>query len=377
MATLAYPHTIRAFSTFQGASDNKSWNTFDLATGPTKIGYLFQAEVTGIITQVCFKFQTATASSSGVIKVGIQNATNGGTWSTPDGTYLGSVNVSWTQSTQAGTIVEATLGTSVSVTKGNVYYFVLEYVSGTTLTLGTWINTVGYSSGLPGSTYWNGSSWTGVNGTNSQPPVFGYYIGQWYGNIYKDFTYLTAGGTPITEGNVITFNTDASVTSLQLSKVSATVNINAFFGSASKSIKVKVGSVSGTTYTDISTATIAVDLRNVIVKDAGSNQWAMEYCFTLPAAVNVPTNTSIYIGIEANAGDGNNRALNTLSTVAQSTSHWACWTQCPNGYFATLSGTTLTTDTLKKCWHNYHFDGITTSASGGGGTSASFAMFNG
>jgi len=376
MAVLSYPHTIRAYSTFQGYSDNKSWNTFDAATGPTKIGFLFQAEVTGSITQVCYKFQSATASSTGVIKVGIQGVTNNGSYSTPDGTYLGSVNVSWTQSTQAGTILESTLGTSVSVTKGNLYYFVLEYVSGSTFTMGTWINTVGYASSLPGTTYWNGSVWTGVNGGNAQNPMFGYYIGQWYGNIYKDYTILS-NGSPITEGNIITFNTDASITSMQLSKVSAITNINCAFGSTTKSVKIKIGSVSGTTYTDISTTTVAVDLRNAVVKDAGSQQWAMEFCFTLPSDVNVPTNTPVYIGIEANAGDGNNRAIATLLTVAQSTSHWACWTQCPNGYFATLSGTTLTTDTLKKCWHNYHFSGVTTSASGGGGSSASFTMFNG
>lgn len=377
MAALVYPHTVRAFSTFQGASDNKSWNTFDLTTGPTKIGYLFQAEVTGSVTQLCFKFQSATASSTGVIKVGIQGATNSGSWSVPDGTYLGFVNVSWTQATQAGTVVEAILGTSISLTKGNVYYFVLEYVSGSTMTLGTWVNTVGYSSGLSGSTYWNGSTWTGVNGTNSQPPVFGYYVGQWYGNIYKDITWLSTGGASITEGNVITFNTDASITSMQLSKVSAIVNITTAFASASTPIKIKVGSVSGTTYTDITSTTIATDLRRVVVKDASSAQWAMEYCFTLGTDVNVPTNTPVYIGIESNGGDGNNRALYTLSTQQTSTSHWTCWSQCPNGYFATLSSTTLTPDTLKKCWHNYHFSGVTTSATGGGGTSASFTMFNG
>lgn len=376
MAAIAYPHTIRAFSTFQGYSDNKSWNTFDLAAGPTKIGYLFEAEVTGSITQLCFKFQTATASSTGVIKVGIQGVTNNGSYSTPDGTYLGSVNVSWTQATQAGTIIEATLGTSISVTKGTLYYFVLEYVSGTTMTLGTWINTVGYASGLSGSTYWNGSTWTGVNGGNAQPPVFGYYVGQWYGNIYKDYTIIGTGGTPMTEGNVITFNTNASITSMELSKVSAIINIQCAFGSSTKPLKVKIGSVSGTTYTDISTITIASDLRNAVVRDASSAQWAMEYCFTLPTSVSVPTNTPVFIGIEGNAGDGNNRAIATLLTVQQSTSHWACWTQLPNGYFATLSGTTLTPDTLKKCWHNYHFSGVTTSASGGG-SSASFTMFNG
>jgi hypothetical protein len=95
----------------------------------------------------------------------------------------------------------------------------------------------------------------------------------------------------------------------------------------------------------------------------------MEYCMMLPTAINVPTNTAIYIGIEGNAGDGNNRAIRTLGTTAESTDHWACWTQCPNGYFATLSGTTLTANTLQKCWHNYHFDGVTTATSGatGGG----------
>lgn len=377
MATIAYPHTIRAFSTFQGSTDSKSWNTFDLATGPTKIGYLFQAEITGSITQVCFKFQTATASSTGVIKVGIQGVTNGGNFSNPDGTYLGSVNVSWTQATQAGTIIEATLGTSVSVTKGNLYYFVLEYVSGTTMTLGTWINTVGYGSFLPGSTSWNGSSWSGSYGGNSQVPVFGYYVGQWYGNIYKDYTITGTGGSPLTEGNIITFNTDASVTSLQLDKVSVIANLNVFFGSTTKPLKVKIGSVSGTTYTDISTFTVATDERNVLVKDSGSSQWAIQYCFQLPSAVNIPTNTPVYIGIESNTGDGNNRAIATLLTVQQSTAHWACWTELPNGYFATLNGTTLTPDTLKKCWHNYHFSGVTTATTGGGGSSASFTMFNG
>jgi len=374
MATLAYPHTIRAFSTFIGATTNKSWNLFDLTTGPTKIGYLFQAEVTGSITQLCFKFQSATASSSGVIKVGIQSATTSGSWSVPDGTYLGSVNVSWSQATQAGTTVEATLGTSISVTKGNLYYFVLEYVSGSTLSLGTWVDTVSTASGLSGTTYWNGSTWTGVN---AQAPVFGYYVGQWYGNIYKDIGWSSTGGASVTEGNIITFNTDASITSLQLSKVSAIVNIQTAFATTSTPLKVKVGSVSGTTYTDITSTTIATALKTLVVKDAGSTQWAMEYTFQLPTDVNVPTNTPVYIGIESNGGDGNNRALTTLYTTQQSTAHWACWTQCSNGYFATLSGTTLTTDTLKKCWHNYHFSGVTTSASGGGGSSASFTMFNG
>lgn len=377
MATISYPHTIRAFSTFQGASDAKSWNTFDLAAGPTKIAYLFQAEVTGNITQLCFKFQSATASSTGVVKVGIQGVTNGGNYSIPDGTYLGSVNVSWTQTTQAGTIIEATLGTSISVTKGNLYFFVLEYVSGTTMTVGTWINTVGYGSLFPGTTNWNGSSWTGYNGTNSQVPVFGYYVGQWYGNIYKDYTYLTAGGSPVTEGNIVSFNTDVSVTSLQLDKVSVIANLNVFFGSTIKPLKVKVGTVSGTTYTDITTFTVATDERNVLVKDSGSVQWALEYCIQFPTAVNVPTNTPVYIGIESNTGDGNNRAISHLLTVQQSTSHWTCWTELPNGYFATLSGSTLTADTLKKCWHNYHFSGVTTATSSGGGSSASFTMFNG
>ena len=122
---------------------------------------------------------------------------------------------------------------------------------------------------------------------------------------------------------------------------------------------------------------MATALKTLVVKDAGSTQWAMEYTFQLPADVNVPTNTPVYIGIESNGGDGNNRALTTLYTTQQSTAHWTCWTQCSNGYYATLSGTTLTPDTLKKCWHNYHFSGVTTSASGGGGTSASFTMFNG
>lgn len=367
MPVISYPHTIRAFSTFQGYSDNKNWNTFNLSTGPTKIGYLFTSDITGSVTQLCFKFQSATAATTGVIRVGIQGVTNNGSYSIPNGTYLGFVDVSWTQATQAGTIVEATLGTSISLTKGTLYYFVLEYVSGATLTLGTWINTVGYASGMPGSTYWNGSTWTGVNGGNAQPPVFGYYVGAWYGNIYKDYTYSTVGGTPITEGNVITFNTDASVTSMQLEKVSAIINIQCAFGSPTKPIRIKIGSVSGTTYTDISTVTIAADLRDAVVRDASSAQWAMEYCFHLPNNVSIPTNTPVYIGVEGNAGDGNNRAIATLQTVQQSTSHWNTWRQLSNGYFATLSGTTLTPNTLQKCWHNYHFSGITTSTGSSGG----------
>lgn len=366
MPVISYPHTIRAFSTFQGYSDNKNWNTHDLNSTPGRISYLFQAEVTGSITQVCFKFQSATAASTGVIRVSIQGVTNNGSYTIPNGTILGSVNVSWSQATQAGTIVEAALGTAVSVTKGTLYHFVLEWISGATLTLGTWINTVGYASSLPGTTYWNGSAWVGVNGGNAQSPVFGYFIGQWYGNIYKDYTILS-NGSPMTEGNVITFNTDASVTSMQLSKVSAITQLQTAFAITTDAVRVKVGTVSGTTYTDITTSTITTDVRNAVVRDAGSAQWAMEFCFTLPTSVSIPTNTPVYIGIEANGGDGNNRAIQTLLTVAQSAAHWSCWTQCPNGYFATLNGTTLTPNTLQKCWHNYHFDGITTSSTASGG----------
>lgn len=356
MAIVSYRHSFEVLPYRNGDTVNRSWQSFSITTGG-KYGTRFISEVSGTVTKVLLYAVAQTASSSGVVRCGIQtiNTADG----KPSGTWVSYGDYSWTTAGSSSVTAEITCTTTGAVTRGIAYAWVVEYVSGNSFNLGTFINGVSGPVSQPHRLDYTGGAWTVQGGfQNWERVVYGYFVSTWFGHIYSGWGH-TAGTNAWAVGNVITLDGNASVTNATLKNIKCVLNTDAVW---TDPIELFVGSVAGTTYTQISRYNLIAN--PYYTRSNSNNEWSGWADLFLQTEVTIPTNTKVFIGLGQPARNPQYDITLFFQDVAN-IDHWKWWDRCDNCNYATLIGTTITETTTRRVWANYEFSSITTS----GGTS--------
>lgn len=360
MPVVPFRHSLEVLPYRNGDTANRSWQTH-VVTSTAKFGNRFIAEATGIITSVLIRATSQTAASSGVVRCGIQTVSV--TTGTPTGTWISFGDYSWTTAASSDVTVEVTCTTTGSVTRGDVYAWVVEYVSGSNFNLGIYINNIDMGISQPHRLKYELGAWSVAGGFQDwQRVVYGYYITQWYGHIYSGWGHTAGiGGTAL--GNVITVDGDATLTHVTLKNIKMALNTDAVW---TDPVELFVGSVSGTTFTQIARYNL---ISNPVLNDSNSNnEWSGWNDLYLQTDVAIPTNTKVFIGIGQPSRNPQYGVANFFTDVSN-VAHWKWWNRCDNTNFAVLSGTTITETTTRRLWVNYEFSSVTvvTGGTSGGG----------
>lgn len=375
MGVVPYKHTIEMLPYRFGLSDNRSWQTVTLSgtTSPpttySKYGQRFRAEATGVVSKVLIYTGTQ-AVGSGTVRVGIQTVTP--STGLPTGTWVAYGDLAWVNTTHSQTTQEITTTVTGSVTTGQSYAWVVEFVSGTNFVLGTFINAIDRYVSEPHHYSWSGSAWSLVGGFNNwDRNVYGYQISSlWYGHIYQGWGQYDGSNSQY-HGAVFTLGGDATLTNATLSGVRAIFKGNT---NTAGGISCRIGSIAGSTLTPISTFDIVPN--GALLQSNNNNEWSAWNDLMFPSNVTVPTNTKLFVGFRKQFD-----AVLFLQNV-NNVAHWNWWTRGPSqGSYAYVDFTTnaVTEFTLQRPWMALDFDSVTTASTGGGGggSSASFTMFNG
>lgn len=369
MAVIPFRHSMEVLPYRNGDTVNRAWQTYSI-TSTTKYGTRFLAEVTGTVTKVLLYGTTQTAATSGVVRCGLQTIST--TDGTPTGTWVAYGDYSWTAAGASNITAEITCSTTGSITRGVAYAWVVEYVSGNNFTLGTYINGVSGQVSQPHRLDYTSGVWSVLGGfQNWERVVYGYFVTQWYGHIYSGWGH-TAGTNAGAIGNVITVDGDATLTNVTLKNIKLILNTDAVW---TDPIELFIGSVSGTTFTQISRYNVIAN--PYYTRSNSNNEWSGWVDLFLQTEVTIPTNTKVFIGIGQPARNPQYGIACFFSDVSN-VAHWKWWDRCDNTNYALLSGTTITETTTRRIWANYEFSSITaTTGTSSSGSSASFTMFNG
>jgi len=356
MGVVPYKHTVEMLPYRFGLSDNRSWQTFVIQS-TTKWGHRFRAEATGAVSKVLI--YTGTQSpGSGTVRVGIQTVT--ASTGLPTGTWVAYGDMAWVNTTHSQTTQEITTTVSGAVTRGESYAWVVEYVTGTPFTLGTFINAIDRYISEPHQYSWSGSAWSIVGGFNNwDRNVYGYEISSlWYGHIYQGWAQYDGTNSQY-HGAVFTLGGDATLTNATLSGVRAIFKGNT---NNAGGISCRIGSIVGSTLTPISTFDIVSN--GALLQSSNNNEWSAWNDLMFPSNVTVPTNTKLFVGFRKQYD------VVLFTQSVNSASHWNWWTRGPSqGSYAYVDFTTnaVTEFTLQRPWMALDFDSVTTVSAGGGG----------
>lgn len=351
MPVIPFRHSLEVLPYRNGETANRGWQTYSI-TSTTKYGTRFIAEATGTVTKVLLYATAQTAATSGVVRCGLQTVSS--TTGTPTGTWVAYGDYSWTTASSSNVTVEVTCSTTGSVTRGDTYAWVVEYVSGNNFNLGTYINAIDKFVSQPHWLSYSGGAWSVAGGfQNWERVVYGYYISQWYGHIYSAWGH-TAGVSAKAVGNVITVDGNTTLTHVTLKNIKLILSTDAVW---SDPIELFVGTVSGTAYTSI--ANYNLISTSVLTDSNNNNEWSGWADLYLQTEVTIPTNTKVFIGLGQSARNPQYGIACFYSTVSNA-SHWKWWDRCDNTNYATLSGTTITESAVSRIWANYEFSSVTT-----------------
>jgi hypothetical protein len=356
MPVVPYPHCLEMIPYRLGTTANRSWQTTTIQSS-TKWGHRFQAEATGTVTNVLIYTGTQ-APGSGTVRVGIQTVT--ASTSLPTGTWVAYGDLSWTNTTHSQTTQNITTTVQGSVTRGESYAWVVEYVTGTPFVLGTFINAIDRNVSQPHQYSWSGSAWSLVGGFQDwDRNVFGYRVNSlWYGHIYSSWGHY-GGDNNQYHGAVFTLGGDASLTNATINRVRAIFKGG---GITAGGISCRIGSISGSTLTPITTFDI-VSNGNLLFSN-NNNEWSGWSDLIFPSDVTVPTNTKVFIGFRKQYDV--TMFLQSVSDV----SHWNWWHKGPlQGSYAYVDASTnaVTEFALQRPWMAVDFTSLTTVSSAGGG----------
>ena len=355
MAVVPYPHTVEMLPYRLGLTDNRSWQTTTIQS-TTKWGHRLRADVTGAVTKVLIYTGTQ-APGSGTVRVGIQTVTAG--TSLPTGTWVAYGDLAWVNTTHSQTTQEITTTVQGSVTRGESYAWVVEYVTGTPFTLGTFINAVDRYISEPHQYSFTNPTWSLVGGFNNwDRNVYGYFVNSlWYGHIYQGFAHYDGANSQY-HGSVFTLGGDATLTNATLQGVRAIFQGNT---NNAGGISCRIGSISGSTLTPISTFDIVSN--GALLEGNNNNEWSGWSDLIFPSDVTVPTNTKLFIGFKKQYDVV--MFMQSVNAVA----HWNWWTKGPSqgGYAYVDTSNAVTEFTLQRPWMAIDFVSVTTASSGGGG----------
>ena len=351
MPVIPFRHSLETIPYRNGDTANRGWQTYSI-TSTTKFGTRFLSETTGTVTKVLLYATAQAAASSGVVRCGIQtiNTANG----TPTGTWVAYGDYSWTTASSSNATVEVTCSTTGSVTRGVAYAWVVEYVSGNNFNLGTYINAISDQVSQPHRLDYSGGTWSVQGGfANWERVVYGYFVSTWFGHIYSSWGH-TAGTNAWAIGNVITVDGNATLTHVTLKNIKLILNTDAVW---TDPIELFIGSVSGTTYTQISRYNLIAN--PYYTRSNSNNEWSGWADLFLQTEVTIPTNTKVFIGIGQPARNPQYGIACFYSDVSN-VAHWKWWDRCDNTNYALLTGTTITETTTRRIWANYEFSSVTT-----------------
>jgi hypothetical protein len=234
-------------------------------------------------------------------------------------------------------------------------------VTGTPFVLGTFINAIDRYISQPHQYSWSGSAWSLVGGFNNwDRNVYGYYVNSlWYGHIYNGWEQYDGTNSQY-HGAVFTLGGDATLTNATVNKVRAIFKGNT---NTAGGISCRIGSISGSTLTPITTFDIVSD--GALLQSNTNNEWSAWNDLIFPSDVTIPTNTKVFIGFKKQYD-----VVLFLQTVSD-VSHWNWWHKGPSqGSYAYVDSSTnaVTENTLKRPWMAIDFTSVTTvsgSSSGG------------
>jgi len=356
MAVVPYKHTVEMLPYRLGPTVNRSWQTIVIQSS-TKWGHRFRAEATGVVSKVLIYTGTQ-AVGSGTVRVGIQTVTP--STALPTGTWVAYGDMAWVNTTHSQTTQEITTTVSGSVTRGESYAWVVEYVTGTPFTLGTFISGIDRYISEPHQYSWSGSAWSLVGGfADWDRNVYGYEISSlWYGHIYQGWFHY-GGDNNQYHGAAFTLGGDATLTNATLSGVRALFKGG---GVTAGGISCRIGSISGSTLTPISTFDIVPN--GMLLFSNTNNEWSGWNDLMFPSNVTVPANTKLFVGFRKQYD------VTMFIQSVNAVSHWNWWTRGPSqGSYAYVDAGTngVTEFTLQRPWMALDFDSVTTVSSGGGG----------
>lgn len=353
MAVVPFRHSLEVLPYRNGETANRSWQTYSITT-TTKYGTRFLAEASGTVTTVLLYATAQTAASSGVVRCGLQTVST--TTGTPTGTWVAYGDYSWTTAASSNVTAEITCTTTGSITRGECYAWVVEYVSGSNFNLGIYINNIDRYVSQPHWLSYSAGAWSVTGGFQTwDRVVYGYYITQWYGHIYSGWGH-TAGTNGWAIGNVLTVDGNATLTNVTLKNIKLILNTDNVW---SDPVELFVGTVSGTTFTQISRYNLIAN--PIYTRSNNNNEWSGWVDLYLQTEVTIPTNTKVFIGLGQPARNPQYGIACFYSNVS-SVSHWDWWDRCTNCNYAVLTGTTIAETTTRRIWANYEFSSITTSS---------------
>lgn len=360
MAVIPFRHSLEVLPYRNGDTANRSWQTYTVSS-TAKYGTRFLAEATGTVTKVLIYATAQTAASSGVVRCGIQTIST--TTGTPTGTWVSYGDYSWTTAASSSVTVEVTCTTTGSVTRGDAYAWVVEYVSGSNFNLGIYINAIDNGVSQPHWLAYSGGAWSVSGGfQNWDRVVYGYFISQWYGHIYSSWGH-TAGTNCNAIGNVVFIDGTTNFTSVTLENIKMTLSTDAVW---TDPIEIVIGTVSGTAFTQLAKYNLIAT--PWYTKSNSNNEWSGWADLYLQTEVTIPTNTKVFIGLGQTTRGQQYGVANFFSDVSNA-GHWTWWDRCTNCNYATLSGSTITETTTRRIWASYEFSSVTASiGSSGPGT---------